>query len=93
MSLFFGPNDKINFLEAKYSNNFPSGVEINIIVGNHDLWMQDYLINECGVKIYHKPIKIKVSNKTIFLGHGATNYTRLVQLNTYGGLGSRYHNH
>ena len=57
-------------LLGKIAEITDSGVEINIIVGNHDLWMKDYLVNECGVKIFHKPIKIKVSDKTIFLGHG-----------------------
>ena len=47
-----------------------SGIGVHIVAGNHDLWMNDYLIKECGVKIYHEPIQIKESNKTLFIGHG-----------------------
>ena len=46
------------------------GIGVHIIVGNHDLWMKDYLRKECGVKIHHEPITIKEDNKTIFIGHG-----------------------
>ena len=57
-------------LLGKIAELTDSGIGIHIIVGNHDLWMKDYLEEECGAKIYHEPIKIKESNKTIFIGHG-----------------------
>jgi len=57
-------------LLGKIAELTDSGIGIHIIVGNHDLWMKDYLEQECGVKIYHNPIQIKESNKNIFIGHG-----------------------
>lgn len=57
-------------LLGKIAELTDSGIGVHIIVGNHDLWMKDYLRKECGVKIYHEPITIKEDNKTIFIGHG-----------------------
>ncbi len=57
-------------LLGKFAEITDSGTNIHIIVGNHDLWMKDYLYKECNIIIHHKPIKIKENNKTIFIGHG-----------------------
>ena len=57
-------------LLGKIAELTDSGIGVHIIVGNHDLWMKDYLEVECGAKIYHEPIQIKENNKTIFIGHG-----------------------
>ena len=55
---------------GKFAELTDNGTNIHIIVGNHDLWMKDYLEEECNIKIHHDPIKIKENNKTIFIGHG-----------------------
>jgi len=47
-----------------------SGVRIEVFTGNHDMWMFDYLEQECGVKINRKPIKVDHQSKTLFIGHG-----------------------
>ena len=47
-----------------------NGIKIHFIVGNHDLWMIDYLKEECGISVYHNPITIKENNKNIYIGHG-----------------------
>ncbi len=57
-------------LLGKFAELSDNGTNINIIVGNHDLWMKDYLEKECNIKIYHDPIKIKENNKIIYIGHG-----------------------
>jgi len=46
------------------------GVRIEIFTGNHDMWMFDYLENECGLIIHRKPILIEYQGKKILLGHG-----------------------
>tara|TARA_B000000532_G_scaffold244107_1_gene242456 strand:- start:2025 stop:2762 length:738 start_codon:yes stop_codon:yes gene_type:complete len=63
------PKGFVRFL-GKIAELTDSGIGVHIVVGNHDLWMKDYLIKECGVKIHHEPITIKEDNKTIFIGHG-----------------------
>ena len=40
-------------LLGKLANLTDLGIDIHIIVGNHDLWMKDYLSIECGVQIHY----------------------------------------
>lgn len=47
-----------------------NGTEVHILVGNHDLWMNDYLEKEIGVKVHYKPFLIEKQNKKLFIGHG-----------------------
>ena len=46
------------------------GIRIEVFTGNHDMWMFGYLEKECGVKLHRAPIKLKLQDKAIFLGHG-----------------------
>ncbi len=46
------------------------GITIHFFVGNHDLWMKDYLQKELGIKVYFKPEVFTFSGKTFFIGHG-----------------------
>ena len=50
-------------LLGKLASLSDNGIEIHLFVGNHDLWMQDYLKNEIGVKIHHKAIILKEQGK------------------------------
>ena len=43
---------------------------VHLFVGNHDLWMRDYLETEIGLKVHHGNIIIKEGKKEIFMGHG-----------------------
>ncbi len=47
-----------------------SGIKINYITGNHDLWVYDYFQKELGIKVYHKPIIRTFNNKKFLLAHG-----------------------
>lgn len=47
-----------------------AGVPIHFFVGNHDLWMLDYLEKEIGVTVHHKPQEFNLNNRTFFIGHG-----------------------
>ena len=47
-----------------------NGTKIHLFVGNHDLWMKDYLEKEIGITIHHKPKIIQEQGKKIFIGHG-----------------------
>ena len=47
-----------------------SGIDVHFFVGNHDLWMDDYLEKELGIKVYHQPKIFRFDNKSFFVGHG-----------------------
>ena len=56
---------------GKLSELTDKGIDIHFITGNHDLWMKDYLHNECGVTIHQeKIIKLSLSDKCFYLSHG-----------------------
>lgn len=46
------------------------GVAVHLFVGNHDMWMGDYLKRECGVTIHLKPEELTLYGKRLFLAHG-----------------------
>ena len=46
------------------------GKDIYYIAGNHDFWMNDYLKNEFGVKLYFDDLDIRISNKRFYVYHG-----------------------
>jgi len=47
-----------------------SGVEIHFFIGNHDIWMFDYLPKEVGAVIHREPVTIDLLGKRFFLAHG-----------------------
>lgn len=47
-----------------------SGVEVHFFVGNHDLWLTDYLAKECGLILHFKPYITTIHGKKFFLAHG-----------------------
>ncbi len=52
------------------ANIVDSGIPIHFFIGNHDMWMFDYLEKELGVTIHRGTKLFEFSNKTFFLGHG-----------------------
>ena len=46
------------------------GVDIHLIVGNHDYWAGDFLKNSVGLTIHYAPIEIELNGKQAFLCHG-----------------------
>ena len=46
------------------------GIPVHIFTGNHDLWMKDYLSDECGVVIHHQPLMTTIGNEQFYLAHG-----------------------
>ena len=63
------PKGFIRFL-GKLAELSDNNIQIHIIVGNHDLWMRDYLNKEIGISIHQNSIIINRYNKSIFLAHG-----------------------
>lgn len=63
------PKGFIRFL-GKLAELSDSGVEIHIFIGNHDIWMFDYLPNEIGAIIHRDVLITDLLGKRFFLGHG-----------------------
>lgn len=47
-----------------------SGIEIHFFVGNHDVWVTDYLQKECGMIVHTEPLVVELLSKKFFLAHG-----------------------
>ncbi|HON19541.1 MAG TPA: UDP-2,3-diacylglucosamine diphosphatase [Salinivirgaceae bacterium] len=46
------------------------GIPIHFFVGNHDLWLTDYLLTEVGVIIHREPYEIIRNGRSFYLAHG-----------------------
>ena len=63
------PRGHTRFL-GKLSDLTDSGVEVHYFCGNHDLWMRDYLNQECGVIIHRHAETLDLNSKIFYLAHG-----------------------
>ncbi len=55
---------------GKLSELTDMGIPIHFFTGNHDIWLYDYLENECGIKVYRKPVIRDFNGYKVFLAHG-----------------------
>ena len=63
------PKGHVRFL-GKLAELADQGVEIHFLIGNHDIWMFDYLPKEIGAVIHHGPLVLDLLGKRFFLAHG-----------------------
>lgn len=63
------PKGHIRLL-GKIAELCDAGIRVNIFVGNHDLWMWDYLPQELGVTVYREAIERDYNGKIFFIHHG-----------------------
>ena len=54
-------------LLGKLSEITDSGIEVHFFIGNHDIWLTDYLQNECGLIIHRKPLVTEIFGKKFFI--------------------------
>ena len=47
-----------------------SGIEVTWLIGNHDIWIFDYLPNELGIKVIDGNTEVEIESKVFFLSHG-----------------------
>ena len=47
-----------------------SGIPVHFFTGNHDMWVRDYLQNECGIIIHTGPVTTIFNGKKFHLAHG-----------------------
>ena len=57
-------------LLGKLAEITDSGIPMHFFVGNHDMWMKDYLQEELNINTYFQPQEFEFSGKTFLVGHG-----------------------
>jgi UDP-2,3-diacylglucosamine hydrolase len=57
-------------LLGKLAELSDAGIQLHFFVGNHDMWMKDYLASELGTPVYYGPQEFTFNNKTFYVGHG-----------------------
>ena len=57
-------------LLGKMAEMADSGTEFHFFIGNHDMWMFDYLEKEIGAVMYSEPTAMEIDGKRFLLGHG-----------------------
>jgi UDP-2,3-diacylglucosamine hydrolase len=63
------PRGYTRFL-GKLSELADDGIEIHYFTGNHDLWCDNYLQQECGVILHREPLTVEIMGKVFYLAHG-----------------------
>ena len=46
------------------------GIPVHFFTGNHDMWVKDYLANECGMIIHTSPLTETFDGKRFHIAHG-----------------------
>jgi UDP-2,3-diacylglucosamine hydrolase len=57
-------------LLGKLADLHDKGIPVHVFIGNHDMWMFDYLPKETGIKMYREPVEREINGKKFFIGHG-----------------------
>ncbi|MBK8088278.1 MAG: UDP-2,3-diacylglucosamine diphosphatase [Chitinophagaceae bacterium] len=57
-------------LLGKLAEITDTGIPIHFFVGNHDMWMKDYLQKELNIPVYYEPKEFTFNNKKFLIGHG-----------------------
>ena len=55
---------------GKIAEMHDSGTEIHFFIGNHDIWVFDYLPEEVGAIIHREPLVTEIDGKTFYIAHG-----------------------
>ena len=55
---------------GKLAEMCDQGININFIVGNHDMWVNDYFQKEIGLNVFKNEILIEENNQKILICHG-----------------------
>ena len=57
-------------LLGKLAEMADSGVELHFFIGNHDMWLFDYLEKEMGAVMHDDPEVMEIDGKRFLIGHG-----------------------
>lgn len=55
---------------GKFAELTDRGVRVVFFTGNHDMWVTDYLVRECGLEIHTSPRQMLLGGKRVFIAHG-----------------------
>jgi len=55
---------------GKISEITDAGIEVHFFIGNHDIWVTDYLQKECGMIVHLQPLVRDYGGQKFFLAHG-----------------------
>jgi len=55
---------------AKLNEIVEQGITVNFFSGNHDFWMNTYLRDDVGLKLYSNSLEITLEGKRFFITHG-----------------------
>ncbi|MGV8962941.1 MAG: UDP-2,3-diacylglucosamine diphosphatase [Candidatus Saccharimonadaceae bacterium] len=55
---------------GKLSELTDSGIPVYFFIGNHDIWVTDYLSAECGLIVIKEPVIKNLNGKIFYLAHG-----------------------
>lgn len=57
-------------LLGKLAELTDAGIPVHFFVGNHDMWMKDYLQKELNIPVYFEPVEFTRFGKKLLVGHG-----------------------
>jgi UDP-2,3-diacylglucosamine hydrolase len=57
-------------LLGKIAELSDAGISIHCFVGNHDMWMKQYFLDELNVPVYYEPKEFEIGGKSFLIGHG-----------------------
>ncbi len=57
-------------LQGKIAELTDSGIKIHWFLGNHDMWIFDYIPKELGVELHQSEIEKTYNGKLFYIGHG-----------------------
>lgn len=57
-------------LLGKLAEVTDKGIPVHLYIGNHDMWLFDYLPKETGVILHHAPVAREWNGKRLLIGHG-----------------------
>ncbi|MCB9169739.1 MAG: UDP-2,3-diacylglucosamine diphosphatase [Flavobacteriales bacterium] len=46
------------------------GIPLHLFIGNHDMWIFDYLPSEIGMQVHRSPVRVDWNGKRVLIGHG-----------------------
>ena len=55
---------------AKLNEIVEQGIEVNFFSGNHDFWLNTYLRDDVGLKLYSSSLDATIDGKKFFITHG-----------------------